>query len=36
MSGEKVFVVPIQKNKGDKQCCINYIGIKLMSNTTKL
>ena len=29
-------LVPIYKNKGDIQSCINYRGIKLMSHTMKL
>ena len=32
----KNILVPISKNKGDIQNCINYRGIKLMSHTTKL
>ena len=29
-------VVPISKNKGDIQNCINYRGVKLMSHNMKL
>ena len=29
-------LVPIYKNKGDVQNCMNYRGIKLMSHTMKL
>ena len=29
-------VVPIYKNKGDKQNCTNYRGIKFMSHSMKL
>ena len=32
----KSILVPIYKNKGDIQSCINYRGIKLMSHTMKL
>ena len=32
----KVLGVPIYKNKGDIQSCMNYRGIKLMSHTMKL
>ena len=29
-------LIPIYKNKGDAQCCGNYRGIKLMSQTMKV
>ena len=29
-------LIPIYKNKGDAQCCGNYRGIKLMTNTMKV
>ena len=29
-------LIPIYKNKGDAQCCENYRGIKLMSQTMKV
>ena len=29
-------LIPIYKNKGDTQCCVNYRGIKLMSHTMKV
>ena len=32
----RTVLIPIYKNKGDAQCCGNYIGIKLMSHTMKV
>ena len=29
-------LIPINYNKGDKQCCGSYKGIKLMSHTIKI
>ena len=33
---KKSVLIPIYKNKGNAQCCENYIGIKLMSHTMKV
>ena len=29
-------VIPIYKNKGNKQCCTNYFGVKIINHTMKL
>ena len=32
----RIVLIPIDKNKGEAQCCGIYRGIKLMSHTTKI
>ena len=33
---KKSVLIPTYKNKGNAQCCGNYMGIKLMSHTMKV